>query len=89
MTSDEQDAFKIAYTQFGDASGGRTKRRADALLQEWLNASEPALWGLVLAGDRLALLRDNASFTRPAFIEADLGAVFRDEISLTSQPSGC
>ncbi len=80
VTSDDQDAFKIAYTQFGDASGGRTKRRADVLLQEWLNASEPALWGLAIAGDRLRLLRDNASFTRPAYIEADLGAIFRDEM---------
>jgi Eco57I restriction-modification methylase len=79
-SGDEHDAFKIAYPQFGDAGTGRAKRRPDALLQEWLNASEPALWGLVLAGDRLRLLRDNASFTRPAYIEADLGAVFRDEM---------
>lgn len=79
-TDETQDAFKVAYSQFGDAGGGRTKRRPDALLQEWLNASEPALWGLVFAGDRLRLLRDNASFTRPAYIEADLGAIFRDEM---------
>lgn len=79
-TGDDLDGFKVAYTAFGDAEGGRTKRRPDALLQEWLNASEPALWGLVFAGDRVRLMRDNASFTRPAFIEADLGAIFRDEM---------
>ena len=79
-TDDDLDGFKVAYTAFGDAESGRTKRRPDALLQEWLNASEPALWGLVFAGDRVRLMRDNASFTRPAFIEADLGAIFRDEM---------
>lgn len=79
-TGDDLDSFKVAYTAFGDAEGGRTKRRPDALLQEWLNASDPTLWGLVFAGDRVRLMRDNASFTRPAFIEADLGAIFRDEM---------
>lgn len=80
-TIDNQDAFKQAVTLFGDgAQGSISKRRPDALLQEWLNASEPALWGLVFAGDRLRLMRDNASFTRPAYIEADLGAIFRDEM---------
>jgi len=79
-SEDGQDAFKIAYAELGDNSGGRAKRRPDALLQEWLNACDPALWGLVFAGDRLRLLRDNASFTRPAYIEADLGAIFRDEM---------
>lgn len=79
-TGDDLDGFKVAYTAFGDAEGSRAKRRPDALLQEWLNASDPALWGLVFAGDRVRLMRDNASFTRPAFIEADLGAIFRDEM---------
>jgi hypothetical protein len=37
-------------------------------------------WGLVFAGDRVRLMRDNASLTRPAWIEADLGAMFRDEM---------
>ena len=50
------------------------------LLQDWLNANPDFYWGLVFAGDRLRLMRDNASLTRPAWIEADLGAIFRDEI---------
>ena len=76
----DDDAFKIAYKEFGDSGGSRSKRHPDALLQEWLNSSESAHWGLVIAGDRLRLQRDNASFTRPAYIEADLGAIFRDEM---------
>lgn len=79
-TGDDLDGFKVAYTAFGDAESGCTKRRPDALLQEWLNASDPALWGIVFAGDRVRLMRDNASFTRPTYIEADLGAIFRDEM---------
>ena len=80
-TETQKDPYKIARADLGDGPGGRiSKRRPDAVLQEWLNESEPALWGLVFVGDRVRIMRDNASFTRPAFIEADLGAIFRDEI---------
>lgn len=75
------DAFGKAMPEFGDGSiGSRSKRSPAVLLQDWLNATDEALWGLVFAGDRLRLMRDNASFTRPAYIEADLGAIFRDEM---------
>lgn len=77
----EGDAFTKALTQMGDDHGGTIPRRSPSvLLQDWLNANSEFLWGLVFAGDRLRLMRDNASFTRPAFIEADLGAIFRDEM---------
>lgn len=76
------DGFDLARPEFGDGpDGSRARRRPGTLLQEWLNASEAALWGLAFVGDRVRLLRDNASFTRPAHIEADLGAIFRDEMS--------
>lgn len=75
------DAFGKALPEFGDGSiGSRSKRSPAVLLQDWLNATDEALWGLVFAGDRIRLMRDNASFTRPAYIEADLGAIFRDEM---------
>ncbi|CAA2158505.1 putative type I restriction enzymeP M protein [Methylobacterium brachiatum] len=75
------DAFHKALSEFGDgATGGQSRRSPMTLLQDWLNASDGALWGLVFAGDRLRLMRDNASFTRPAWIEADLGAILRDEM---------
>lgn len=77
----EVDAFGKALPEFGDGSAGsRSKRSPAVLLQDWLNASDEALWGLAFAGDRIRLMRDNASFTRPAYIEADLGAIFRDEM---------
>ena len=75
------DAFAQAKPEFGDGADGRIARRSPAvLLQDWLNANPDFYWGLVIAGDRVRLMRDNASFTRPAFIEADLGAIFRDEM---------
>lgn len=52
------------------------RRSAASALQEWLNADEDALWGLCTNGLRLRLVRDNASLTRPAYIEADLRRMF-------------
>ncbi|WP_029041958.1 Eco57I restriction-modification methylase domain-containing protein [Cucumibacter marinus] len=48
-------------------------------LQDYLNDSEEALWGIVTNGTHLRLMRDNASLTRPAFIEADLAQIFSTE----------
>ena len=48
-------------------------------LQDYLNEQEEALWGLTTNGVHLRLLRDNASLTRPAHIEADLSQIFANE----------
>ncbi|GJE19460.1 N-6 DNA methylase [Methylobacterium marchantiae] len=75
------EAFTKALPQLGDDHDGTIPRRSPGvLLQDWLNANPDFLWGMVFAGDRVRLMRDNASFTRPAYIEADLGAIFRDEM---------
>lgn len=58
--------------------GGRGPSAALAL-QDWLNADEGALWGLACNGERLRLIRDNPSLTRPAYIEADLRRLFEGE----------
>lgn len=76
----EGDGFAKALPEFGDGLEGRAKRNPVVLLQDWLNHTDRALWGLVFAGDRIRLMRDNASLTRAAWIEADLGAMFRDEM---------
>jgi SAM-dependent methyltransferase len=65
-----------AHTQFGD---GQRRRTAFGLLQEYLNATDAALWGMVSDGVVLRLARDNGSLTRPAWIEADLGRIFAEE----------
>ena len=48
-------------------------------LQDYLNEHDEALWGLATNGTHLHLLRDNASLTRPAHIEADLAQIFTNE----------
>ena len=48
-------------------------------LQDYLNDKDSALWGLVTNGVLIRLMRDNASLTRPAHIEADLAQIFSNE----------
>lgn len=48
-------------------------------LQDHLNDRDEALWGIVTNGIQLRLMRDNASLTRPAYIEADLAQMFTNE----------
>lgn len=62
--------------RYGDS--GR-QRSAFGLLQDYLNASDAALWGIASNGSVLRLARDNASLTRPAWIEADLARIFSEE----------
>ena len=59
-------------------SSGR-RRSAASALQDWLNANDAALWGLVSNGISLRLMRDNPALTRPAYIEADLARIFTTE----------
>lgn len=61
---------------FGD--GGR-QRSGFGLLQDYLNAAETALWGMASNGLLLRLARDNASLTRPAWVEADLERIFTEQ----------
>lgn len=61
---------------FGD---GARRRSAFGLAQEYLNAQEGALWGIVSDGVALRIVRDNASLTRPAWIEADLQRIFTED----------
>ena len=51
-----------------------------ALVQEYLNRSDAALWGIVSNGGLLRLLRDSTSLTRQAFVEFDLEAIFEGEL---------
>ncbi|HTR56147.1 MAG TPA: N-6 DNA methylase [Kofleriaceae bacterium] len=61
---------------FGD---GTRRRSAFGLAQEYLNAQEGALWGIASDGVALRIVRDNASLTRPAWIEADLQRIFAED----------
>ncbi|MBF8288178.1 MAG: type II DNA modification enzyme, partial [Candidatus Rokubacteria bacterium] len=63
--------------EFGD---GRRRRSAFGLLQEFLNASDGSFWGIASDGLALRLARDNASLTRPAWVEVDLGRIFGEAL---------
>jgi hypothetical protein len=58
---------------------GLRRRSAFGLAQEYLNVADGALWGLASDGTTLRILRDNASLTRPSWIEADLERIFTEE----------
>lgn len=59
--------------------GDGVRRRSPFLLsQEYLNANENCMWALVSNGLTLRILRDNSSLTRPAYVEADLEAIFNE-----------
>jgi len=69
--------------RFGETNPdtGKTRRRSPFMLaQEALNASDSSLWAIVSNGLTLRILRDNASLTRPAYIEVDLEALFNEEL---------
>ncbi len=70
------DDLDAANVRFGD---GARRRSPFGLVQEFLNASEGALWGLVTNGRILRVVRDNASLTRPAWIEVDLARIFAEQ----------
>lgn len=61
---------------FGD---GTRRRSAFGLAQEFLNAADGSMWGLASDGLSLRVLRDNASLTRPAWLEVDLQRIFTEE----------
>ncbi|XXF81228.1 N-6 DNA methylase [Myxococcaceae bacterium GXIMD 01537] len=56
------------------------KRSAFGLVQEFLNVSRDALWGLCADGLTLRIVRNNASLTRPAWIEIDLARIFTESL---------
>ena len=67
-------------TSLPELGDDRRRRTAFGLLQETLNASDAALWGLASDGLSLRIARDNASLTRPAWIEADLSRIFTEDL---------
>jgi hypothetical protein len=57
------------------------QRSPHSLVQELLNRTgDRHLWAVVSNGQQLRLLRNNASFTRQAFVEFDLEAMFNGQV---------
>lgn len=77
------EPLDAAAERFGETNPdtGKTRRRSPFMLaQEALNATDSSLWAIASNGLTLRILRDNASLTRPAYIEVDLEALFNEEL---------
>lgn len=59
---------------------GAAKRNPHALVQDFLNQNDSALYGFVSNGRTFRLLRDNSSLTRQAYVEFDLEGMFDGEV---------
>jgi hypothetical protein len=75
--SSKKSALDEPHAHLGDE---HRKRSAFGLVQEFLNVSKDALWGLASDGLTLRIVRDNASLTRPAWIELDLARIFTESL---------
>ena len=61
-------------------AAGAARISPHSLLQEYLNRSADAQWGLVSNGLSLRILRDNATLTRQAYVAFDLESMFDGEV---------
>ena len=62
------------------AGGGETGRAPQSMLQEFLNASDDHLWGVLANGRVLRILRDSTALVGSAYVEFDLEAIFGGEL---------
>ncbi|MGC3998046.1 MAG: N-6 DNA methylase [Anaeromyxobacter sp.] len=77
---DPATARRSALDDLSPDLGDEGRRRsAFGLAQEYLNAEDDALWAIACDGLTLRICRDNASLTRPAWVEADLARLFTEE----------
>ena len=58
---------------------GAASASPHGIVQEFLNLSDPHLWGICSNGRQLRILRDNMALSRPSFLEFDLEAMFEGE----------
>lgn len=59
---------------------GAAERAPHVLVQEYLNRSPDALWGIVSNGRLLRLLRDSSTIVGQSYVEFDLEAMFDGEV---------
>ncbi len=69
-----------AGVEIDTKTAGVTARAPQAMVQEYLNREDHALWGVLSNGHLLRLLRDASSLTRQSFVEFDLDAIFTDQL---------
>jgi hypothetical protein len=61
-------------------NGGKADRAPQSMVQEFLNASDAHLWGVLSNGRILRILRDSTTLVGSAYVEFDLEAIFEGEL---------
>lgn len=69
-----------AGVELDTMTAGVTARAPQAMVQDYLNREDHALWAILSNGHQLRLLRDASSLTRQSFVEFDLDAIFTDQL---------
>lgn len=64
--------------RFAIEGSGARRRSATQLAQQFLNAHTSCTWALVTNGRQLRLLRDADTLTHPAYLDADLDLILRN-----------
>jgi hypothetical protein len=64
---------------FAISGTGARRRSAHQLAQQFLNASPDCSWAIVTNGRQLRLIRDADTLTRPAYLEADLDIILKEQ----------
>ena len=72
--------FGIGLDKRTAGAAGAARISPHGLLQEFLNRSDPHLWGFVSNGYRMRILRDSVSLTRQAYVEFDLKSMMEGEV---------
>ncbi|MBQ9244039.1 MAG: N-6 DNA methylase [Proteobacteria bacterium] len=72
-TTQRNSSLDVNREEFGN---GRRKCSAFAYTQDYLNAHDESLWGIVTNGKNLRILRNNNSLTTSAYIEIDFEQIF-------------
>jgi len=81
--ADNLDGFPViiaGHEQDPDKKPAGLRMSPHALLQEYLNYSEPFLYGMVTNGKVLRLLRDSGRIIRLSYMEVNLETMFEDSL---------
>lgn len=74
-----QLGWGVALDKRSKGVPGAAESAPQSLVQEYLNRSDAALWGIVTNGRLLRVLRDSSALAGSAYVEFDLEAVFEGE----------
>lgn len=72
--------WRVELDKRTPGQAGAADRAPHAMVQEYLNRSDTALWGVLSNGRKLRLLRDSSTLIGQSFVEFDLEAMFDGEV---------